>query len=101
MRRTGKLSIPLQRLGRWWDAGEEVDLVGLIEDANAIVLGGVKWSLKSLGTEILRRSREKAPRLEWGRAGRREAFVQPPPSPSIEAASTGGAHLVVDPGGGV
>lgn len=75
LRRTTELSFPLQRLGRWWDAGDEIDLVGANDEANAILFGEVKWSPRPLGTDILRALREKAARVAWGRPGRRTAYA--------------------------
>lgn len=75
VRRTGELPFPVHRIGRWWDNQDEIDVVGINEEANAILFGEVKWSPKPVGADILRKLKEKATRIEWGRRGRREAFV--------------------------
>jgi AAA+ ATPase superfamily predicted ATPase len=75
IRRCGTLPFPLQQVGRWWDPRDEIDLVGVNEEANAILFGEVKWSPKPLGTDMFRKLKAKAARVQWGRNGRREAFA--------------------------
>ncbi|MFQ5830502.1 MAG: ATP-binding protein [Candidatus Methylomirabilia bacterium] len=74
IRRSNVLPFPLHRIGRWWDNQDEIDVVGINEEANAILFGEVKWSPKPIGTDILRKLQAKATRVRWGRKGRREAF---------------------------
>ena len=75
LRRGAGLPFPLHRVGRWWDGQAEIDAVGLNADANAMLFAEVKWSPRPLGTDLYRALREKARRVAWGRAGRREAFA--------------------------
>lgn len=75
IRRSGALPLRLQRVGRWWDHQDEIDLVGINEAENAILFGEVKWSPKPLGTNILQELKAKAARVAWGRKGRKEAFA--------------------------
>jgi len=44
LRRSEGLPFPLHRVGHWWDDQAEIDVVGLNEEANAILFGEVKWS---------------------------------------------------------
>ncbi len=75
VRRGRGLSLPLHRVGRWWDDQTEIDVVGLNEERNAILFGEVKWSAKPIGTDIFRRLKEKASRVIWGKTQRRELFA--------------------------
>ena len=75
IRRTDALPFPLQRVGRWWDHQDEIDVVGINEAENAILFGEVKWSPKPLGTNILQDLKAKAARVQWGRKGRQQAFA--------------------------
>jgi len=75
IRRSDALPFQLQRVGRWWDHQDEIDLVGINEAENAILFGEVKWSPKPLGTNILQALKAKAARVQWGRQGRQEAFA--------------------------
>ena len=40
---------PFERLGRWWDRNDEIDIVGLSKEFNAILFGEVKWRGKKIG----------------------------------------------------
>jgi AAA+ ATPase superfamily predicted ATPase len=75
LRRDRALPVPLHRIGRWWDGQDEIDVVGVNDDVNAILFGEVKWSARPLGTDILRRLKEKGARVDWGGPRRREAFA--------------------------
>ncbi|MCX5733275.1 MAG: ATP-binding protein [candidate division NC10 bacterium] len=75
LRRGVGLPFPLHRVGHWWDDQAEIDVVGLNEEANAILFGEVKWSERPIGTDIYRNLLEKARRVAWGKAGRREVFA--------------------------
>lgn len=75
IRRSDALPFPLHRVGRWWDAQDEIDVVGINDAENAILFGEVKWSSKPLGTDIFRKLQAKVARVAWGRKGRREAFA--------------------------
>jgi hypothetical protein len=75
LRRGDGLPFPLHRVGHWWDDQAEIDVVGLNEEANAILFGEVKWSERPIGTGIYRKLVEKARRVAWGKPGRREVFA--------------------------
>lgn len=42
--RRAALSFPLQRTGRRWDRQDEIDVIGLNDDVNAILLAEVQWA---------------------------------------------------------
>jgi AAA+ ATPase superfamily predicted ATPase len=75
IRQSKAVSFPLQRIGRWWDHQDEIDVVGINEEGNGILFGEVKWSSKPIGTNILRELKAKAARVQWGRKGRQEVFA--------------------------
>jgi AAA+ ATPase superfamily predicted ATPase len=75
IRRSQALPFPPLRVGRWWDGQDEIDVVAINEEANAILFGAVKWSPNPLGIDLLERLKAKARRVEWGREGRREALA--------------------------
>lgn len=72
-----------ERVGGWWRASDEVDVVAVSEAAGSLLLGEVKWSRNPVGLDILERlvSRsgavaadlERAPReiryALWSRSG--------------------------------
>jgi hypothetical protein len=65
---------PFAAVGRWWDRNDEIDLVALNPDRNAILFVEVKWGRKAVGTNILDDLKRKAAGVQWGKAGRRESF---------------------------
>lgn len=75
IRRGRALPFPLHRVGRWWDHHDEIDIVGINDEANGILFGEVKWRSRPIGTNILEELKAKAPRVQWGRKGRREVYA--------------------------
>ena len=66
----------LEKVGRWWDARDgEIDIVGLSEVDNAIVLGECKFKNSPLGVDVLTDLEEKNRRVKWGDPDRAEYFV--------------------------
>lgn len=69
------LPFPIQRIGRWWEDSEEIDLVALNEEKNSILFSEVKWSNKLVGTNILEDLKRKADKVSWGNAGKKVYFA--------------------------
>ncbi len=62
-------------IGRWWWKNEEIDLVALDEENNAIWFGECKWSAKQIGEDIYADLRRKAAMVDWGGTKRVERFI--------------------------
>ena len=67
--------VRVDRIGRWWSKGEEIDLVGLNEEKRQIVLGEVKWSNRLVGLKVYEELKRKATLVEWNKGEREEYFV--------------------------
>src|SRR3990167_11043775 len=65
---------PIQQVGRWWGKVEEIDIVGLNSDLDAIVFGEVKWTSKLVGTDIYEALKLKSSKVIWGGVNRKEYF---------------------------
>ncbi len=65
---------PIDKIGRWWDRNEEIDLVAFNENEDKILFGEVKWSNKPVGTNIYDDLKRKAKLVEWGTEKRKEYF---------------------------
>ncbi|HNZ04655.1 MAG TPA: ATP-binding protein [Myxococcota bacterium] len=63
MNRAGALPARYDRVGSWWRADAEVDVVA-VADAGALLMGECKWSVNPVGTDVLDRL-----------VGRRDAVV--------------------------
>lgn len=60
------LFFPFDKLGRWWDKNEEIDIVGINKELNSILFAEVKWSEKPIGVNIFNELKTKAEKVQWG-----------------------------------
>lgn len=51
---------PVEKIGRWWDREEEIDIVALNEERKEILFGEVKWTKRPVGVNIYEELRRKA-----------------------------------------
>lgn len=65
---------PFTAIGRYWERGEEIDVVAVNQELNAILFCEVKASEKPVGIDILEALREKAAKVRWGNTQRQEYF---------------------------
>ena len=65
---------PFAAIGRWWDRTEEIDVVAVNRDHDSILFCEVKATEKQVGTDILDALREKARKVKWGSADRKEYY---------------------------
>lgn len=56
----------IDKIGRWWDRNEEIDVVALNEKENKILFSEVKWSNKPVGIDIYENLKRKAKLVQWG-----------------------------------
>lgn len=67
--------VPFERLGKWWDKNEEIDIVGISREDNALLLGEVKWSQKRVGTDLYKELLVKSEKVNWGDENTNRIFV--------------------------
>ncbi len=65
---------PFSAIGRWWDRNEEIDVVAVNRDLGSILFCEAKATEKPVGTDILEALREKARKVKWGGADRKEFY---------------------------
>jgi len=70
---SGQLPFIPTKIGNWWNAGEEIDLV-VLGEKNAILVE-CKWTGKAVGTNILVELEKKAKIVEPELGGRRISFT--------------------------
>ncbi len=63
------------RVGRWWGAEKEIDVVGLNDETKEIIFGECKWSQKPVGTNIYEDLWQKAKFVDWHQNTRKEYFI--------------------------
>ena len=66
VRQNPSLFFNFERLGRWWDRNNEIDIVGLDRESNSILFGEVKWSRKPVGTDVFEDLKRKSKAVNWG-----------------------------------
>lgn len=69
---------PFERVGRWWDRDQEIDVVALNTQTKEIVFGEAKWSNTPVGIDVLHALKAKAHHVEWYRSGskaRKEYYI--------------------------
>ena len=73
----GRFEAQYTKIGRWWNNSAEIDIVGLNEEENSIILGECKYYKdgKKMGTKVLYELKEKAKLVEWNNETRKESFV--------------------------
>lgn len=64
-----------ERVGRYWDNNQEIDVVGLSSSSKQIIFGECKWSVSSVGTNIYEELKKKAEKVEWNKGDRKEYYI--------------------------
>ncbi len=65
---------PMDKVGRWWDKNEEIDIVALNEHEKTILFGEAKWSNRPVGVDVYEKLKRKTQFVEWNGGERREYF---------------------------
>ena len=74
---SGKLGITFDKLGRWWNNQEEIDLIGINqENGKDIIFGECKfYTNKLMDSKIYYKLKEKAKLVEWNKENRQEKYI--------------------------
>lgn len=63
------------KIGRWWDAHDEIDIAAIDPDGNNLILGECKFWQEPVGIRVLRSLEDKTPRVAWKNQTRRVWYV--------------------------
>jgi len=66
---------PFERVGKWWDKNEEIDLVALNSQTKDILFGECKWSEKQVGTNVFVALKKKARFVDWHKTSRKDHYI--------------------------
>ena len=73
----GKLGVQYNKIGRWWNASSEIDIIGLNEEENSIIFGECKYYKdgKKMESKVFYDLKEKSKQVEWKNDNRKEMFI--------------------------
>ena len=76
MNLNGDFEIIYDKIGRWWNSKEEIDLVGIDTTSNNIIFGECKYYLnKKMDIDIYYNLKEKAKQVSWKKESRIERYI--------------------------
>ncbi|MBT9177488.1 MAG: hypothetical protein DDT20_01821 [Firmicutes bacterium] len=64
-----------QKVGRWWNDREEIDIVALNEDTRDILFGECKYSANPVDTDVFYALRQKSAAVKWHLGNRQEHYA--------------------------
>ena len=72
----GDLKVTYDKIGRWWNNKEEIDLVGIDTTSNNIIFGECKYyKNKKMDIDIYYNLKEKAKQVSWKKESRIERYI--------------------------
>ena len=74
-RLAGQWRLNFNKLGRWWNNKEEIDVVGLDSDGDEIIFGECKYQNKPVDVDVFASLMLKKEQVIWKNDIRRERFV--------------------------
>ena len=73
---SGELGITFDKLGRWWNASEEIDMVGIDSMGEDIIFGECKYYVdKKMDSKVFWNLKEKAKAVDWKKENRKEKYI--------------------------
>ncbi|MBI2410755.1 MAG: ATP-binding protein [Candidatus Kerfeldbacteria bacterium] len=70
-----KQLFPFERVGRWWNNDEEIDIVALNTPTDSVLFAECKWSNKAVGTNVYDDLKRKAALVDFGSMNRKEYYA--------------------------
>ena len=72
----GKLGMTFDKIGRWWNNKEEIDIVAIDSLGNDIIFGECKfYNNKLMDSKVYYALKEKAKQVEWKNENRKEKYI--------------------------
>jgi len=72
---TSAFPVSCSRVGRWWYGGEEIDVVGLNQQTDAMLLGECKWTSTPVGRALFDDLTALEPSVRWHGDDREVSYV--------------------------
>lgn len=70
-----KLGMNFDRIGKWWNDNEEIDIVGIDTSSNDIIFGECKYTNRKMDVDAYYKLREKAKLVDWNKDKRNEKYI--------------------------
>jgi len=70
-----KWNFHFDKVGRWWNNNNEIDIVAIDSTGNDIIFGECKYWENKVGIDVLLALEEKAKSVEWKQKNRRQWYV--------------------------
>lgn len=64
-----------ERIGRWWNKEEEIDVIGLNDKTKQIIFGECKWSKNVVDTNVYYDLKRKSSKVKWNNVTRKDHFI--------------------------
>lgn len=71
----GTWDFHFDKIGRWWDANSEIDIVATDSEGNHIIFGECKYRTDKVGIDVWNHLVQTARQVEWRRNVRQESFI--------------------------
>jgi len=72
----GKLGMTFDKIGRWWNSKNEIDIVGIDTTGNDIIFGECKYYInKLMDIDVFYNLKEKVKEVEWKKDNRNEKYI--------------------------
>lgn len=63
------------KIGRWWNNNEEIDIVAINESSKAILFGECKYTNHPMDVDILYELKRKSNLVDWNKSSRQERYI--------------------------
>ncbi len=75
VRTSPKIFPRFERVGRWWSADSEIDVVGLNKQENRLLVGEVKWTKRPVDESVFQKLKSTASQIAWGDSATERQFA--------------------------
>lgn len=72
---SGKLGFTFDKIGRWWNNNEEIDIVAMDSNGSDIIFGECKYTNKPMDVDVLFDLENKSKNVEWKNEYRKEKYI--------------------------
>lgn len=75
LNKENKLNFKVLKVGKWWDSQNEIDIVGINDDTNDILIGECKYLNHKVDIDVFYKLTQKSKYIDWNKNNRKEHFI--------------------------